>query len=310
MDRPQASPPAAAGSEDAPPSPSWMVRLVRIAGWAAVTLWFLFAATVLTLRYAVLPRIADFRADIEAAATRAVGLPVLIGRIEAGWDGLNPELILSDVVLSDRQGRPALALSKVEAVLSWQSFVRLSPTLALFAIEGPVLNVRRDAGGRITVAGIAMEGESDPALLEWVLDQPHIRIRDALVVWEDGLRKAPPLVLEDLQFGLDNSRGRHRFGLTAVPRPGSPPASICGANSAARSVRPWSRSPARSMRNCNTPTSRAGAPGSITRCTSRGAAARCACGGTGTKAAPRSPPTWPWKTCASAWETAFRNSTW
>ncbi|MBK8918874.1 MAG: TIGR02099 family protein [Betaproteobacteria bacterium] len=217
MDRPQASPPAAAGSEDAPPSPSWMVRLVRIAGWAAVTLWFLFAATVLTLRYAVLPRIADFRADIEAAATRAVGLPVLIGRIEAGWDGLNPELILSDVVLSDRQGRPALALSKVEAVLSWQSFVRLSPTLALFAIEGPVLNVRRDAGGRITVAGIAMEGESDPALLEWVLDQPHIRIRDALVVWEDGLRKAPPLVLEDLQFGLDNSRGRHRFGLTAVP---------------------------------------------------------------------------------------------
>ena len=217
MDRPQDSPPAAAGPEDAPPPRSWMGRLLRLAGWAAVTLWFLFACTVLTLRYAVLPRIADYRADIEAVASKAVGLPVLIGRIEAGWDGLNPELILTDVVLSDRQGRPALALAKVEAVLSWQSFVRLSPTLALFAIEGPVLNVRRDAGGRITVAGIAMEGESDPALLEWVLDQPHIRIRDALVVWEDGLRGAPPLVLEDLQFGLDNSLGRHRFGLTAVP---------------------------------------------------------------------------------------------
>ena len=218
MDSPQESPAEpATGPAPASASRSWLGRVLRAAGWSLVVLYFLFAGTLLVLRYAVLPRIADFRADIEAAASRAVGLPVLIGRIEAGWDGLNPDLLLTDVVLSDRQGRPALALSRVEAILSWQSVVRLSPTLALFAIEGPVLNVRRDAAGRITVAGIAMEGESDPAILEWVLDQPHIRVRDALVVWEDAQRKAPPLVLEDLQFGLDNWGGRHRFGFTAVP---------------------------------------------------------------------------------------------
>ncbi len=208
---------AAPEARSGKPATSWLRRALTALGWSLFFVYFLFAASVLALRYAVLPRIADFRADIEAAASRAVGLPVLIGRIEAGWDGLNPELILSDVVLNDRQGRPALALSRVEAILSWQSALRFSPTLALFAVEGPVLNVRRDAAGRITVAGIAMEGESDPAMLEWIFDQPHIRVRNALVVWEDAQRKAPPLVLEDLQFGLDNSGSRHRFGLTAVP---------------------------------------------------------------------------------------------
>ncbi|HCZ14782.1 MAG TPA: hypothetical protein DHV85_09320, partial [Candidatus Accumulibacter sp.] len=28
---------------------------------------------------------------------------------------------------------------------------------------------------------------------------------------------APPLILEDVNFGLDNNGRRHRFGLTALP---------------------------------------------------------------------------------------------
>ena len=42
-------------------------------------------------------------------------------------------------------------------------------------------------------------------------------IRDALVTWNDDLRNAPQLVLDRVQVRLENSFGRHRFGLTGAP---------------------------------------------------------------------------------------------
>ena len=102
-------------------------------------------------------------------------------------------------------------------MLSWESLWRGRLTLGLLAFERPVLHVRRETDGRITVAGVEAEEEGDPAFAEWVLAQKRIRIRNATIVWEDRLRQAPPLYLEDLQFGLDNSGRRHRFGLSAAP---------------------------------------------------------------------------------------------
>jgi uncharacterized protein YhdP len=182
-----------------------------------LVLWLLFVAVVLGLRYLVLPQIADYRPRIEAMATTAIGLPVRIGAIEARWRGLNPDLLLDEVSLLGADGEPALRLQRVEAVMSWQSLWRLRPMLAELQLTEPVLQVRRDPDGAIRIAGLRAEGESDPALAEWLLAQQRIRIRDATVVWEDQRRGAPPLLLEDLQFGLDNSGRRHRFGLSAAP---------------------------------------------------------------------------------------------
>lgn len=191
--------------------------VLRWLGWGAFTGWLVFVALVLILRYAVLPGVSRYQPEIEAAATRAIGLPVSIGRVEARWRGLNPDLILEDVIVSDRQGAPVFSLGQVESVLSWESLWRLRLKLDVLAFERPILHVRREKSGKITVAGLDTEGESDPAFAEWVLAQKHIRIRDAMIVWDDRLREAPPLILEDLQFGLDNTGRRHRFGLSAAP---------------------------------------------------------------------------------------------
>jgi len=194
-----------------------VARGLRWGGWLVFAAWLAFTVLVLALRFVVLPKVADYRDDIERAASKAVGQAVSIGRIEARWQGLNPDLVLDDVVVADRQGMPAFSLARVEGVMSWQTLLRLRPTLSLLAFDGPVLHVRREMTGKLTIAGMDTEGESDPAFAEWVLDQKRIRIRDATIVWEDRLRKAPPLVLEDLQFALDNSGRRHRFGLSAAP---------------------------------------------------------------------------------------------
>lgn len=192
-------------------------RALRWAGRLLFAAWLAFTGLVLVLRHVVLPRVADYRVAIEQAASQAVGQPVRIGRIEARWQGLNPDLVLDDVVVADHQGAPAFSLARIEGVLSWHSLWRGRPTLALLAFDGPVLHVRRETNGKLTIAGMASEGESDPAFAEWVLEQKRIRIHDATIVWEDRLRQAPPLILEDLQLALDNSGRRHRFGLSAAP---------------------------------------------------------------------------------------------
>lgn len=194
-----------------------VVRLGRILLWGAFVLWLLFVGLVLGLRYWVLPSVGAYQPQIEAAASQAVGQQVRIGRIEARWRGLNPDLILDQVQLLDRQGVAVLSLQRVESVLSWRSLLYFKPMLSLLAFESPVLHVRREADGRITVAGLETEGESDPRLAEWVLEQGRIRVRNARVLWEDRQRQAPPLELTALQFALDNSGRRHRFGLSAVP---------------------------------------------------------------------------------------------
>lgn len=196
------------------PAVRWGIRWL---GRGVVAAYFLFVALILVLRYFILPGVAGHQAEIEQAASSAIGMPVRMERLAASWEGLNPRLTLEGVRLLDAKGRPALAFNRVEGVLSWQSLWRFKPILSLLAIDGPVLHVRRDAAGRITVAGLETEGSSDRRLGDWFFDQRRIRIRDATIVWEDAKRQASPLILEDLQFVLDNRGNRHRFGLSAVP---------------------------------------------------------------------------------------------
>ncbi|VVD97243.1 YhdP family phospholipid transporter [Pandoraea fibrosis] len=68
----------------------WLLALIVIG-------YFGLGAVVLATRYIILPRVSDYRPQIEAAATRAIGLPVTIGRVDAVWRGWHPYLTLEDV---------------------------------------------------------------------------------------------------------------------------------------------------------------------------------------------------------------------
>jgi len=183
-------------------------------------LYFAFVLLVLALRYLILPNVENYRSDIERAASRALGLSVAIGGIAASWDGINPDLVLSDVRLSDAQGQPALTFTRVESILSWTSLPRLQLRLHLLRIDEPTLHLRRDADGRFFVAGIAVtEQDEDGGLADWVLVQKRIRVNGATVLWEDAKRNAPALILEDVNVALDNDGRQHRFGLTVLPPP-------------------------------------------------------------------------------------------
>jgi len=191
----------------------------RVLTWGILICGFLFAATILVLRYWILPDIAAYRENIAQTLSQMVQQRVSIGGISANWDGLRPQLALSQVVVHDTEGRPALELPRVDAILSWRSALRLQVNFHALDIYRPVLTVRRDTRGGISVAGIALhlDEQGTGGFSRWLLSQRDIEIHEARLLWSDEMRAAPVLELEQLQLRIINNGDRHRVGLRAVP---------------------------------------------------------------------------------------------
>ncbi|MES2561973.1 MAG: DUF3971 domain-containing protein, partial [Pseudomonadota bacterium] len=151
-------------------------------------------------------------------------LRITIGRISADWDGMRPHLKLEQVTVYDELGRRALDLARVESTVSWRSIPTLRLHFHSLDIFRPTLAVRRDAKGRMSVAGITMRMEDKKSgFAEWLLQQPDVEVHDATVSWTDELRAAPVLELSAVRLQMINRGGRHRFGLRALP-----PATLAG----------------------------------------------------------------------------------
>ena len=188
-------------------------RTLEVAAWAA---FFALAATVLALRYAVLPHIERLRPQIVERVSAVVGQRVTIGGIEAQWLGLRPQVNLTDVRIFDAEGREALVLPSIENILSWRSLVHGTLALHALHIDGPRLVVRRDAAGALYIAGFKLvPTPGEPGLSDWLSAQRDIEVRNAEIEWRDESRAAPPLVLSAINLRL-NSRGeRHQLGFAA-----------------------------------------------------------------------------------------------
>src|SRR6266403_2424741 len=188
-------------------------RTLEVAAWAA---FFALAATVLVLRYAVLPHIERLRPEIVERVSAIVGQRVTIGGIEAQWLGLRPQVNLTDVRIYDAGGREALVLPSIENILSWRSLVHGTLALHALRIDGPRLVVRRDAAGALYIAGIKLvPTPGEPGLSDWLSTQRDIEVRNAEIEWRDESRGAPPLALSAINLRLNNRGEQHQLGFAA-----------------------------------------------------------------------------------------------
>jgi uncharacterized protein (TIGR02099 family) len=196
----------------------WAVRfllgLVLLAGSLLLIAW-------LTLHWAILPRIEQWRPQIEARASAALGVPVRIGGIEVRSGGWVPALELRDVRLLDAEQRPALRLPRIAAAFSPRSLLSLELRFEQLLIEGAQLDVRRDRAGRIFVAGLdfsrAERGSDDGALRDWFFHQREFVVRGGSVRWIDEQRDAPPLALNGVELVVRNGLLHHDLRLDATP---------------------------------------------------------------------------------------------
>lgn len=184
-----------------------------------VVVYFIFCTMFLVLRYAVLPNIDRYKAQVEQIATTAIGRSMSIGTIHASWSGLRPRLTLNNVVIYNKEGAQALRLPKVSATVSWWSVMVADLRLDTLEITRPDMDIERDVQGKLYVAGVLIDptGGGDGKGADWVLSQREIVIRDGWVRWNDKLRGAPELVLDDVDFILHNHGRNHKFAFKARP---------------------------------------------------------------------------------------------
>jgi uncharacterized protein (TIGR02099 family) len=195
----------------------WLAFLVLVALSLAVLAW-------LTLHWGILPRIEQWRPQIEQRAGAALGQPVRIGAIRVQSSSWIPAFELRDVQVLDKAGNPALALGLVRVALAPQSLLALELRLAQLHVDGVQLDVRRDLDGRLHVAGMDMQSEfsasaDDGAAADWLFSQYEIVVRQGVIRWTDELRGAPPLELRQVDVVLRNGLRRHDLRLDATPPP-------------------------------------------------------------------------------------------
>ena len=194
---------------------NWLTRLAIV---ASAVMAVLTGLAILMLRYWLLPNVGQYHEQIVASLAGAIGNPVTIGRIEGDWQGFQPRLSFTEVHLLNEQRQPALVLPRIDGSVSWMSLFAAELRLASLEINRPELLIRRDAQGKIFIGGVALSkqgGGND--LADWLLHQSRMVARDALIVWVDEQRDAPPLVLQRVNLRIENLFSHHRFALRAVP---------------------------------------------------------------------------------------------
>jgi uncharacterized protein YhdP len=157
-------------------------RLLHYAVYIVAAALIAVSGAALYLRLVVMPNVAHYKADIEALAGGAIGMPLRIGAIEADWWGLNPRFSLRQVQLSRSGLHAPLTLSRVDATLSWLSLFAWDARLVSLALYSPGLEVRRDAKGVVYVADIPVNtpGPRNP-FPDWLLRQRHVLISDGVL---------------------------------------------------------------------------------------------------------------------------------
>jgi len=197
--------------------------LIRFARIVVVGGFAVFAIALLLVRFVVFPYMESYRDRLASSLAQQLGHPVAIAALTTGWDGWNPKIVIEGFRVQDRArpgASPLLELPEVGLIVAWTSLPLLELRLKELIIDRPRLAIRRDRAGILRVAGIEFDPTQtadDSALTDWILRQREIVIRDALITWDDDKRNAPQLVLDRVQFRLENTFGRHRFGLKGTP---------------------------------------------------------------------------------------------
>jgi uncharacterized protein (TIGR02099 family) len=193
----------------------WVYRAIT---WAILACGFIFALAIFGVRYWLLPNIGTYREPIAQQLSEATRQRITIGTLDGRWSGLNLQLTLGDIVVYDRANQPALKLQRVDSTLSWWSLVLWEPRFDSIELRRPELDVKRDARGAVSIAGIVLSDHTDGGgLSDWLLRQEKIGVRDAAITWLDEMRRAPKLALQHVDFRFENDGRHHRFGLRAVP---------------------------------------------------------------------------------------------
>jgi uncharacterized protein (TIGR02099 family) len=198
-------------------------KVLRALFWTCFVAYLAAVGVLLGMRYWVLPQIDQWRPDIEAYASEALGAEVSIGQLKADWSGLNPSLQVTSLRVHGDAGQADLNLPSVTAVLAWRSVLVMSPRLLSLRVDGPEISIRRDTADHLWVAGqsVSLRDEDDSQgaepFLRWLSNQRDLAVVGATVRWHDEWQQTPEVALRNVNVRFFNGLVNHRFTLSAQP---------------------------------------------------------------------------------------------
>jgi uncharacterized protein (TIGR02099 family) len=183
-------------------------------------------AAVISLLRLSLPRIGDYRPEIERRVSEYIAQPVVIEEISADWRGWVPEIRLENIELRDPGGtRPLTRFAHAAVAIDpWASLRARRLVPGRLTVSGVELSLLRSADGRLRIEGVdpaatAVPGARQNALADWLQQQQNLTIESATITWHDEQALLAPVVFSDvlLQIRSDGKR-RQLVGSARLPK--------------------------------------------------------------------------------------------
>lgn len=179
-------------------------------------------AVVVGVGRQLLPEVGRYRADVEAALSTRMGMPVRLEQLSGNWDGLDLSFRLDGLQLRD-PAQPARVLLRIPEVTLrpafWQSLRHWEPRVDV-RLAGLDIHLEQLPDGRVQLRELAGLASTDPQAAEqalrFALRQPALALTESRI--HLALRDFPATTLSRIDFVNRNEGDRHRVaGRLFVP---------------------------------------------------------------------------------------------
>ena len=196
----------------------WSKRLANAIIVAVVGASLLVTLSVALLNWVVVPRVSDWRSDIERISSEYLGSEVRIDQIEVDTSRIIPSFQIVGLNIqsvNERAEAENLSLPIIKLDLSLRSILSLS--FDQIVLDNPVFSVVKNQQGQIRVAGLSSSSKASGKGLDWFFSQPNVQVRHATALWlDEGLSKEATQ-FSDLEVYFINGLKSHDFRLEATP---------------------------------------------------------------------------------------------
>lgn len=205
-----------------------MDRLIRILttltrwGLGLCALLLVLAALYGSLGREFIPLVAEYRADVEAKAREALGMPLQIGGLEGRWSGMSPILLAHDVTVGE--GANALHLDQVRVVPDvWASLLARAVRIEHLELNGLKVSLKEGQDGQWSLEGLPVQ-KDQPLDPEQLLNR--MQMVEQLSVLDSQITLQPidhvPLTLTYVGLNLKTGVSRQRLDARLTLPDGQP----------------------------------------------------------------------------------------
>lgn len=167
--------------------------------------WSLIAVAVIVSAIRVLLHdLDDYQVELEQKIRQMSGIPLRIGKMEAGMRGLNPEVILQDIRVeaTDPKNKPDIQLKEIRLGLDFLQLLLTRNWLSASRVTlvGANISISRNLDGSFAIKGLQASNEQPV----WLLQGRQYEILDGEITWQDFKRHGKAVHFEQFDLVIKN----------------------------------------------------------------------------------------------------------